>query len=79
MLTFLWTDPTPVRGPLTFARLRELWDAGELNGESKLFLTDRDDATNKVRSLNIKAEQLRLNLETGVEIDMESLRPPEGW
>jgi hypothetical protein len=79
MLTFLWIDPTPIRGPLTFARLRELWDAGEITGESKLFVTDRDDATNKVRCLNIKAETIRHNLETGDEINMESLKPPEGW
>jgi hypothetical protein len=77
--TFLWTDPTPVRGPLTFARLRELWDAGDINGESKLFVTDRDDQTNAVKCVNIKTESIRRNLETGSEIDMESLRPPEGW
>jgi hypothetical protein len=59
--------------------LRELWDAEEITGESKLFLTDRDDETNKVRCLNIKAQRIRRNLETGVEIDMDSLRPPEGW
>jgi hypothetical protein len=64
---------------LTFARLRELWDAGEISGESKLFATDRDDETNKVRCLNIKAENIRHNLETGAEIDMESLTPAEGW
>jgi hypothetical protein len=79
MLTFLWTDPTPIRGPLTFARLRELWDAGDINGDSKLFVTDRNDETNKVRCLNIKAEIIRHNLETGVEIDIGKLTPPEGW
>jgi hypothetical protein len=79
MLTFLWTDPTPIRGPLTFARLRELWDAGEVTGDSKLFLTDRDDETNKVRCLNIKAESIRRNLETGAQFDLDSLTPPEGW
>lgn len=78
VITFLWTDPTPIRGPLTFARLRELWESGEIDAESKLFLTDRDDVTNKVRCLKIKAESIRHNLETGAEIDMESLRPPEG-
>ena len=72
-LTFLWTDPKTVRGPLTFARLREMWDAGEINGESKLFVTERDQETNKVRCRNIKAEAIRHELETGAEIDLERL------
>jgi hypothetical protein len=71
-VTFLWTDPKTVRGPLTFARLRELWDAREINGESKLFVTERDDQ-NKVRCQNIKAEHIRHNLETGAEINYDRL------
>jgi hypothetical protein len=69
---FLWIDPTPIRGPLTFARLRELWDAGEINGESKLFVTERDDQ-DKVKCPNIKAETIRHNFETGAEINMDDL------
>jgi len=64
MLTFLWTDPTPTRGPFTFARLRELWNAGEINGESKPFLTNRDDETNVVRCVNVRAGSIRHNPET---------------
>jgi hypothetical protein len=54
-----------------------LWEAGEINGESNLFVTERDDH-DKVKCVNIKAENIRHNLETGAEIDLESLRPPEG-
>jgi hypothetical protein len=72
-VTFLWTDPKTVRGPLTFARLRELWDAGEINGESKLFVTERHEETNKVRCQNIKAESIRHELETGAEINLDRL------
>ena len=72
MLTFLWTDPTPIRGPLTFARLRELWEAGEINGESKLFVTERNDQ-DKVECLNIKAETIRHKLETGAAININDL------
>lgn len=79
MLTFLWIDPTPIRGPLTFTRLRELWNAGEITGESTLFVTERDDETNEVTCLNINAESIRHNLETGDEIDLDNLTPPEGW
>lgn len=71
-LTFLLTDPTPVKGPYTFARLRELWSAGEINGESRLFVTENDEQ-NKVRLLNITAESIRDNLETGTEINLDKL------
>jgi hypothetical protein len=56
-----------------------LWNEGTINGESNLFLTDRDDQTNRVRCLNLKAEQIRQNLETGAAIDLDKLTPPEGW
>jgi hypothetical protein len=72
MLTFLWTDPTPIRGPLTFARVRELWGVGEISGDSKLFLTHRDDQ-NKVTCRYIKAESIRRNLETGSQINLDEL------
>jgi hypothetical protein len=46
--------------------------AGEINGESRLFVTERDDQ-NKVKCLNIKAESIRHNLETGTAINIDDL------
>jgi hypothetical protein len=66
-LTFLWTDSTPVKGPYTLARLRGLWGEGKINAGSHLFLTERDDETNKVNCLNLTAEDIRHELETGAE------------
>jgi hypothetical protein len=72
-VTFLWTDPKTVRGPLTFARLRKLWNDRTITAESKLFVTERDEETNKVRCQNLKAEDIRHELETGAEIDLDRL------
>jgi hypothetical protein len=72
--TFLLTDTTPVKGPCTFARLRELWDAGDISADSKLFLTERDDETNGVKCFALRAEDIKENLESGNEIDMDGLR-----
>jgi hypothetical protein len=71
-LTFLWTDPKVLKGPYTFARLRELWEAGTINAESKLFLTERDEA-NKVKCFNLRAADIKENLDSGAEIDVASL------
>jgi hypothetical protein len=72
-LTFLWTDPKVLKGPYTFARLRELWKDGTINAESKLFLTERDEA-NRVKCFSLRAADIKENLESGAEIDVPSLR-----
>jgi hypothetical protein len=71
-LTFLWTDPKVLKGPYTFSRLRELWKAGTINAESKLFLTERDEA-NRVECFNLRAADIKENLESGKEIDVKGL------
>jgi len=72
-LTFLWTDPKLVKGPYTFARLRELWQAGTINAESNLFLTERDHETKWLCCFGLRAADIQENLESGREIDVESL------
>jgi len=73
VLTFLVTDTPQVKGPYTLARLRELSSAGEINADSKLFLTERDEA-DKVKCFNLRAADIKENLESGDEIDVDSLR-----
>jgi hypothetical protein len=72
-VTFLLTDTTPVKGPYTFARLRELWEASDICAESKLFLTERDEETNGVKCFGLRAADIKENLQTGNEIDVDSL------
>jgi hypothetical protein len=67
------TDDTPVKGPYTFARLRELWSAGRIGAESKLFLTERDEETNKVKCFNLRVADIMENLESGREVDVDGL------
>jgi hypothetical protein len=73
VLTFLVTDTPQVKGPYTLARLRELWNAREIVADSKLFLTERNDETNKVKCFNLQAADIKENLESGDEIDVELL------
>jgi hypothetical protein len=73
-VTFLVTDDTPVKGHYTFARLRELWSAGRINADSKLFLTERDEETNEVKCFNLRGADIMENLESGREIDVDGLR-----
>lgn len=73
MLTLLVTDTPQVKGPYTLARLRELWNAREIVADSKLFLTERDDETNRVKCFNLRAAEIGENLESGEEIDVDSL------
>jgi hypothetical protein len=72
-VTFLVTDDTPVKGPYTFARLRELWSAGKIFFDSKLFLTERDEETNRVKCFDLRGADIMENLESGKEIDAEGL------
>jgi hypothetical protein len=72
-LTFLVTDATPVKRPYTFSRLRELWSAGKFSAETKLFLTERDEDTNKVKCFNLRGADIMENLESGRKIDVEGL------
>jgi hypothetical protein len=72
-VTFLLTDTTPVKGPYSLARLRELWDAGDLCADSKLFLTERDEETNGVKCFALRAADIKGNLETGNDIDVDEL------
>jgi len=72
-VTFFLTDTTPVKGPYTFARLRELWHAGEVNADAKLFLTERDEETNQVKCFGLRAADIKENLESGEEIDVDDL------
>jgi hypothetical protein len=72
-VTFLVTDDTPVKGSYTFARLRELWSAGKVGADSKLFLTERDEETNRVKCFNLRGADIMENLESGREIDVASL------
>jgi hypothetical protein len=72
-VTFLLTDTTPVKGPYTLARLRELWDARDICADSKLFLTERDEETNGVKCFALRAADIKENLETGNEIDVDGL------
>jgi hypothetical protein len=72
-LTFLLTDTTPVKGPYTLARLRELWNARDICADSKLFLTERDEETNGVKCFGLRVADIKENLETGNEIDVDSL------
>jgi hypothetical protein len=69
----LLADTTPVKGPYTFARFRELWDAGDISADSKLFLTERDDETNGVKCFNLRAAHIRENLDSGRDVDVASL------
>jgi hypothetical protein len=73
-VTFLLTDATPVKGPYTLARLRELWNAGEICGDSKLFLTERDEETNKVKCFGLRAADIKDTLESERGVDVDSLR-----
>jgi hypothetical protein len=72
-VTFLLTDASPVKGPYTVVRLRELWDAGDICADSKLFLTERDEETNGVKCFGLRAADIKGNLETGNEIDVDDL------
>ena len=63
----------PVKEPYTFARLRELWDAGDFCADSKLFLTERDEETNGVKCFNLCGADIMENPESGKEIDVERL------
>jgi hypothetical protein len=71
-VTFLLTDTTPVKGPYTLARLRELWSAGTISSDTKLFLTQRDEV-DRVKCFGLRAADIKENLETGKEIDVDSL------
>ena len=71
-LIFLVTDATPVKGPYTFARLRELWNARTISSDTKLFLTQRDEA-DRVKCFALRAADIKENLETGNEIDVDTL------
>jgi hypothetical protein len=73
VLTFLVTDTPQVKGPYSLARLRELWNAREIVADSKLFLTERDDETNRVKCFNLRAADIKETLESGEEIDVEGL------
>jgi hypothetical protein len=73
VLTFLVTDTPQVKGPYTLARLRELWNAREIVADSKLFLTERNDETNRVKCFNLRAADIKENLESGEEIDVGGL------
>jgi hypothetical protein len=73
VLTFLVTETPQVKGPYTLARLRELWNAREIVADSKLFLTERDEETNKVKCFALRAADIKENLETGNEIDVDEL------
>jgi hypothetical protein len=55
------------------ARLRELWNAREIVADSKLFLTERNDETNRVKCFGLRAADIKENLENGEEIDVEGL------
>jgi hypothetical protein len=72
-VTFLLTDVTPVKGPYTLARLRELWDARDISAESKLFLTERDEETNGVKCFGLRAADIKDSLESGKEVDVDGL------
>jgi hypothetical protein len=50
-----------------------LWDARDICADSKLFLTERDEETNKVKCFNLQAADIKENLESGEEIDVEGL------
>jgi hypothetical protein len=76
-ITFLLTDTTPVRGPYTFQRLRELWQEKKITENSTLFLTERDEETLKVRCFGLTAEQIKENLEAGQEIDVDAVAPKD--
>jgi hypothetical protein len=73
VLTFLVTDTPQVKGPYTLARLRELWNAREIIADSKLFLTERDEETNGVKCFNLRAQDIKENLESAEAIDVEGL------
>ena len=73
MLTFLVTDTPQVKGPYTLARLREKGGAGDICADSKLFLTERDDETNGVKCFGLRAADIKENLESGNEIDVDEL------
>jgi hypothetical protein len=72
-LTFIRTDTPQVKGPYTFARLRELWSAGEIVADSKLFLTERDGETNGVKCFGLRAADIIESPESGNEIDVDGL------
>src|SRR5690349_18369664 len=72
-VTFLLTDTTPVKGPYTLARLRELFAARDICADSKLFLTERDEETNRVKCFGLRAADIKENLENGEEIDVDRL------
>ena len=71
-LTFIVVDSTSTKGPYTLARLRELWSAKTINADTKLFLTERDEA-DKVTCFSLRAADIKKNLESGREIDVQSL------
>ena len=45
----------------------------DISADSKLFLTERNDQTNRVKCFNLRAAAIRENLESGKEIDVEGL------
>lgn len=72
-LTFLLTDPTPVRGPYTLAQLRVMWTAREINEDSRIFVTENDQQTHQVQLRFIHARDIADSLENGTEIDVSRL------
>ena len=71
-LTFIVVSSTSVKGPYTLAQLREMWSAKTINADTKLFLTERDEA-DKVTCFNLRGADIRENLESGREIDVDGL------
>jgi hypothetical protein len=69
-ITYLWADTTPVRGPLKFERVVELWREGQIKEKSRLLITELvNEKTNRV--LFIYAEQIKDSLDAGTEPNLD--------
>jgi hypothetical protein len=69
-VSYLWADSTPVRGPLKFEQVCELWRERQITERSRLFITELvNEKTN--RCLFIDAEQIRESLDAGTEPNLD--------
>ena len=57
-LTFLLTEPNPVRGPYTLSQLRQMRAEKKINQDTKLFLTWRNYETKDLIVASLRAGEI---------------------
>src|SRR4051794_4352642 len=57
-LTFLLTEPNPVRGPYTLSQLRQMWAEKKINQDTELFLTWNNYETKDLICASLRAGEI---------------------